>query len=225
VNGFGEDRSMGEPMGGTGPGDLLISRVVDGVAQDSDWAEFRALAEHEPSLWRELAETQHEHTELSALVAAAIAVADDVDAPVKEEMDRRFSERMRLVGTWGGWAAAAAIVLVWATGGGALGLLTGGPEVQQGNFGPSIHYPQTASDALQSYLDRGREERRVVGEIPSQVLLEARPLKAGGYELIYLRQIMERRVVKELNTVAQDETGRPVAVPYKSGATGAAGPY
>ena len=40
-----------------------------------------------------------------------------------------------------------------------------------------------------------------------------------------LRQIMERRVVRELNTVAQDEFGRPVTVPYKIGATGAAGPY
>lgn len=208
-------------------GELLISRVVDGVAQEHDWAEFRRLADQDPSLWRELAETQHNHTELTALVQAAIAVSDHVDAPVKEEMDRRFSERMRLVGTWGGWAAAAAIVLVWATGG-AGGLLAnrGVPEMNTSGIGPgSVAVPQTASDALQTYLDRGREEKLVVGEIPQQLLVEARPLKGGGYELLYLRQIMERRVVKELNTVAQDEFGRPAAVPYKLGATGAAGPY
>jgi hypothetical protein len=205
-------------------GEMLISRVVDGVAQEQDWTEFRHLADRDPSLWRELAETQHNHTELTALVQAAIAVADDVDAPVREEMDRRFSERMRLVGTWGGWAAAAAIVLVWATGpanffdrntGNGAGILGPGPTLA----------PQTASDALQAYLDKGREEKLVVGEVPSPLLVEARPLKGGGYELIYLRQIMERRVVKELSTVAQDEFGRPVAVPYKIGATGAAGPY
>ena len=62
-------------------GELLISRVVDGVAQEHDWAEFRRLADQDPSLWRELAETQHNHTELTALVQAvmggiALAIVD-----------------------------------------------------------------------------------------------------------------------------------------------------
>ena len=211
--------------GGARQSDVLISRVVDGLARESDWTEFRALADREPTLWRELAEMQHDHAELSGLVQAAVRTADGIEAPVKEEMDRRFSERMKLVGTWGGWAAAAAIVLVWATG--PAGLINRNSQLQQSGFGTPIpiQQPMSATDALQTYLDKGREENLVVGEIPSQVLIEARPLKAGGYELLYLRQIMERRVVKELNTVGQSDDGRPVAVPYKVGTTGMAGPY
>jgi hypothetical protein len=195
--------------------DVLISRVVDGESGSGDWAQFRALAEQDPTLWRELAETQREHLDLCAAVASAIKCADDVEAPAHDEMSRRFSERIRLVGSWGGWAAAAAIILVWATGGPA-GMLDRNQPQTMGNASLSPINPlksYTPSEAYHAYLDKGREQGLVVGEVPT-VLLEARPVKAGGgYELIYLRQVMERRMVKELNGVAYDEFGRPAPVP------------
>src|SRR5690606_10456044 len=96
--------------------EAVISRLVDGEGSPEDWRAFRAMAEREPSLWRELAECQQDHAELCAAVKAAIAVADEVEVDVRSEMAGRFSERMRLVASWGGWAAAAAVVLAWATG-------------------------------------------------------------------------------------------------------------
>jgi len=189
--------------------ELLISRVVDGEASEADWSAFRALADTDATLWRELAEYQKDHAELALAVQAAVAVADGVEAEVGDEIHRRFSERVRLVGTWGGWAAAAAVVLVWMTG------IRGAGEVQQpmtAGMLPAVPVPMTAADALQTYLDKGHESGLVVQEVPTRVLLEARPTKSGGYEVVYLRQIMERKQVRELNTWGSDDVGRLVPV-------------
>src|ERR1051326_3644014 len=70
----------------------------------------------EPSLWRELAEYQRDQGELAAIVASAVRVADEVEAPVQEEIGRQFAGRMRLVSVGCGWAAAAAVLLAWSTG-------------------------------------------------------------------------------------------------------------
>src|SRR5262249_42715977 len=98
--------------------DLLISRVIDGSASEEDWTTFRAMADKDHSLWRELAECQRDHVELSSEVQSAIAVADRVDAPAHEEIGRRFNERLRLVAVWGGWAAAACLGIMIYTGAG-----------------------------------------------------------------------------------------------------------
>ena len=212
-------------------GDLLISRIVDGEAADGDWNTFRSMAEREPSLWRELAEYQRDQSELSAVVASAIRIADGVEAPVDEEMGRRFSDRTRLIGTWGGWAAAAAVAVVWFTGGlnnrepsapsnaaGLVNLDKLKPQdvvdnyVKEGKITPQYLYD--------SYLDAGKETGRVVGEVPDRVLITARPMKAGGgFEVIYVRQIMERARVKELSRfgTAHDEFGNPISVPFEIG--------
>ncbi len=206
-------------------GDLLISRIVDGEASEGDWTTFRSVAEREPSLWRELAEYQRDQAELSTIVSAAIRVADGVEAPVQEEMGRRFSDRTRLVSTWGGWAAAAALVLAWTTG--AWNNRTPAPIGNHSDLsGLSSLQPRevmdkyvsegklTPTDLYDLYLDSGKERGTVVGEIPDRVLVSARPMKAGGgYELTYIRQIMERVHVKELNRVAHDEFGNPIGVP------------
>lgn len=218
-------------------GDRLISRIVDGEAGDGDWHSFRALAEREPSLWRDLAEYQRDQSELSAVVAAAIRIADGVEAPAEVEMSRRFSDRTRLVSTWGGWAAAAAVALVWFTGG-----LNNRPASPIGNQGGLMNLnnmqPQevvdsyvkdgklSPADLYNTYLDAGKERGLVVGEVPDRVLITARPMKAGGgYEVIYMRQIMERARVKQLNGVGTTDWGQQVPVPIELGTQGAPGKY
>jgi hypothetical protein len=93
--------------------------------------------------------------------------------------------------------------------------------------------PQTASEAFNEYLAKGKQTGLVVGEVPARVLIEARPMKSGGYEVTYLRQVLERRRVRELSPLATDEFGNmvplpatPVAVPIQGNppATGA-GPF
>jgi hypothetical protein len=205
-------------------GDLLISRIVDGEASDADWTAFRAIADREPSLWRELAEYQRDQSDLSAAVASAIRVADDVEAPVHEEMGRRFTLRTRLVSAWGGWAAAAVVGLAWMT-----GQLNSRQSPVPGNESGLVQLPAqqvvdnyvkegklTPEDLYTKYLDAGREQGLVVGEVPDRRLINVRPMKAGGgYEIVFLRQIMERTRVKQINGIGITDWGQQVPVPIE----------
>ncbi|MFN0131202.1 MAG: hypothetical protein ACKVW3_01515 [Phycisphaerales bacterium] len=190
--------------------EVLISRVVDGVASAADWARLKALAETDGSIWRDLAEAQEMQSDLTTLVARAGAIADGIGAPVEEAMVSGLTNRFRLVGAWGGWAVAAAVGLAFVAG--RPGMMGTQPGNQAGVL-PSL----SASDAFEQYLQKGTAEGRVVGEMPTRVMLEARPAEGGGatrgYEVIYLRQIMERVVVPDLYQFGgKDEAGNPVPV-------------
>lgn len=198
----------------------LISRVVDGEATGAEWQSFCRLADVDPVLWRELAETQHQQSELSAHVMRALEIADHVEVPVQEEMVYRFHERVRaavVVGGWAGWAAAAAVALVaWGVG---LPGISGASRIGPGNEVLTAGVPGGGwAEALQAYLERGQKSGQVLGELPEKVLLDARTVPSTGadgggrYEVIYLRQIMERAVVNEVMGVGTDDLGRPVPV-------------
>jgi hypothetical protein len=191
------------------PKDILLSRVADGEATEADWTAFRRLAEADPALWRELAEMQRDAAELSAVVNRAIALADAVEAPAEAQIVVRFSDRLRLVGVWGGWAAAAALALAWATGELSAGAPTRGGE--QANLLGAFSTPDAA---LQAYLDRGRQAGTVLDQIPAKVILDTRPIGGpdGRVEVIFVRQIVERAVVDNLYRFGQDELGRPAPV-------------
>lgn len=81
------------------------------------------------------------------------------------------------------------------------------------NAGFSI---QSAADAWQAYLQKGRESGEVVGEIPNKLLVDSKPALSGnGVEVIYVRQVMERAIVPDLYEFAgRDEAGRPTLVRY-----------
>jgi hypothetical protein len=187
----------------------LMSRVIDGDATGPQWEEFQSLAEQNPTLWRELAEYQRDHAELTAGVAAAIGVAAHVEAPVHEHITDRFSQRLRLVGTFGGWAAAAAVALMWS-----MGQLNA--REPAGSGAPSqAGLASTPADILQRYLAEGRARGQVVQEMPDKVMIDARPAASGGYDVYYIRQIIERVNVPSLYTIGQDEHQNPVPVPVR----------
>lgn len=184
--------------------DMLISRVVDDQASDADWAQLRRLGEHDAGVWRELAEAQHEHAELCRAVESAIAVADDIDAPVEAGVRRRFAQRIRVVATWGGWAVAATLVLAWVS----TPADSGVPRAALLNLTPD--------QAIQRYLDEGRRTGQVIEEIPQRILIETRPeVNGDGLEVIFLRQFIERTHVRTLYRPRQDEFGRWFSVPIK----------
>lgn len=186
--------------------DMLIARVADGDASESDWAAFRAQAERDPAMWRELAELQRDAHELAAAVNRAIAVADDVEAPIGAHLGARLTERFRLVATWGGWAAAAAVVLMWSTGWSAAPQ-TGAPRA---GLIPRMGTPQ---EALQEYLTCGQRAGVVIDQVPEMVMLDARPAPEGaGFHVVYIRQIMERAVVPDLYQFGVDAAGQPASV-------------
>ncbi len=204
--------------------DILIARIADGGASEQDWTAFRAAAERDPAMWRELAELQRDAAALTAAVGRAIAVADTVEAPVADHAGYGFARRLRLAGYWGGWAAAAALVLMWSTG----WRPSAGPGIPQtSTLTRSFGTPQ---EALDEYLTRGRQAGFVVGQAPDMVMLDARPATDGrGFEVFYIRQIMERTMVDDLYGMGVDDSGRPGSfrlriVPAPAGATPGAGP-
>ena len=72
------------------------------------------------------------------------------------------------------------------------------------------------ADILQAYLERGRQENLVIAEVPERILIKTRPAAGQGYELLFVRQILERAVVPDLYRFdAQDETGRPTLVRFE----------
>jgi len=187
--------------------DLLISRAVDESASDADWDAIKTLAETDPTIWRDVARAQHEQAELAAQVEAAIGIADEIDAPVEAHMNARFSYRLRTVATWGGWAVAAAMAMAWMTPG-----LTGHPPTTPAGGQNASFLPITSQAALEQYIDQGKQEGSVIGEIPGHVIVETIP-QGTGVEVIFVRQIMERKHISRFYRQGQDELGRPTAVP------------
>ena len=197
--------------------DELISRVIDGEASGADWSALRGLAQADPTVWTEITAAQRQHEALCLAVEEAGAQADEVELPEGALMTpaERFERRMDTVRSWGGWAAAAAILLVWFTGVpvGSLGTtgdgsLTAGVGPDWKNIAPE--------EALERYIDRGRQTGRVLAEVPDRIVVETRPLENGeGLEVVYLRQILEREIVdpSKMYRVGQNEFGQASLVP------------
>lgn len=200
--------------------DELIGRVIDGEASERDWSSLRSLAQADPSVWTDLTATQRQHELLTDAVDEVGMLAEGIDLPEGELLTpaERFQRRMDGVRAWGGWAAAAAILLVWFTG---LPAPTGMPDssplggANRASLVPT-GLPATPDEALAQYLDTGREAGRVIGVMPDKRVIESRPLADGtGVEVLYVRQILEREFVPtdQVFKVGRDEFGAASIVP------------
>lgn len=197
--------------------ELLLSRVTDGEASDAEFDELRTLASLEPSVWRDLAEGQRAASLVVSVVDAAGNVADGVEAPAYEHASVRVESRLSSFGrgVWRntGWLAAAAVVLLWSTTGGRLPGASELPAPASPSGEASFVPVSTASQALDRYLDLGRAEGVVLGEIPTGRVLERRPSVDGsGFEVIFLRQIVERAIVEDVYELARDEAGNATPI-------------
>jgi hypothetical protein len=196
--------------------DLLISRVVDGEATPAEWTEFEARATHEPRLWRDLAQSQRHAAAMRTALTAAGAVADRITLPASAEMQPPTHLRLNRLGAWTGWAAAAIIMIIAAI---EYRTPTPAGPGQMSGLGTTLVNDRTtsAADAWKDYLTLGKEDGTVLGEMPGRVLVESRPVPQGeGFEVIFIRQVMERRVVPDLYQVSGlDETGQPTLTPVR----------
>jgi hypothetical protein len=206
--------------------DMLISRIIDGRATSTDWRLLDAEGTHDPSVWRELAHAQRDHQALCAAMDRASSIADAVELPPDSAANYRFPGVAGGVRAWAGWAAAAAILIVATSrgvfspsvepvvGGNQAGLLSG--------IGTAS--ADTAAAAWDRYMDVGAREGRVVRELPDKVMVETRPATDGtGYDVYFVRQILERVRVADLYTGVTDEAGnsRPMRVRVRSQLQGA----
>jgi len=122
-----------------------------------------------------------------------------------------------------GWAAAAVLAIGFYSGRLNPSVNKPGVGAQTAGLIPGLGRgatePSATEDHLARYLDQGYEEGRVVGELPEKVLIRATPaaMQDGsiGYDVYYVRQILERAQVSDLYKfgATQDEMGRATVQP------------
>lgn len=195
--------------------DVLIGRVVDGEANDADWADLERVARTDADIWKRVAHAQRAHARLERAVEDAIAVAELVDLPAYRPAR----------GVWGrtrsglGWAVAAALGLALV--GNYQRVMPGARETidasQVAGFGVPLHKAST-DEAFNQYITSGLANGRVVGEM-DPVLVEAREVEGTGgvpvREVIVVRRVVERISGANMPvfTVRTDEHGLPVPKP------------
>ncbi len=196
--------------------DILISHVIDSDATDSQWNELVALAEKNPGIWRDLAESQRDQLVLSRAMNAAVDIAENVAAPIEQiellrQRESGSHPHLSRASSWSGWAVAAIIAL--AAFSNRMGMNVNGPQ-NQGVIPAGFLTPD---DAFDEYLRMGQESGDVVGEVPTRVIVSSEKNPTGqGYDLICLRQVMIRLKVNDLYEIAgRDEQGQPMLVQYK----------
>ena len=203
--------------------DILISHLIDGEATGEEWAELEQLAEQDMHLWREIAVAQRDHLALQCVVDEGVAHAEIIDVPVRLrktivrentiEVNPILHTITNRLHAWSGWALAAMVMLAFGAqflslGNGHSGLNSPDRRGQRAGILANL----TADEALDSYMSKGKESGTVIGVLPTHVLVETRPMPEGsGYEVTYLRRILERTIVPDLYEISgQDERGRPM---------------
>ncbi len=186
--------------------DVLIGRIIDGEASGQDWAEFRQIAGDDQAVFAEIAELQDLRKRTLEIVDDAGNIADTIELPMHMHPKASPAHRLRTAGVWGGWAVAAMVAIAWS-----IGLRPGDPLIfgEQGNAqaGLGSGIINTAGEAFQKYLDLGKESGSVIGEMPNGIILDKRPLADGsGYEVLYIRPIIERVVVSDGDVYRQIQT-------------------
>lgn len=194
--------------------DVLIGRVVDHEASSGDWESLERLAEKDAGVWERLGRAQRVHARLEREVEDEIAIAELIDLPRREIAGYSLAGRFR---QYAGWAVAAVLAVAFV---GSFGLHRqfGSIPPGAGQAATTIPVSFTSPDeALQAYYRSGREKGLVLGEMPA-VLIDARPIAGGNEkEVIFVRQIAERRILTDLSVLSVEvtEDGRSLAVPVQ----------
>lgn len=197
--------------------DVLIGRIIDGEATGQDWAEFRQLvgqlAGDDQSVFAEIAELQDLRRRTMDIVEQAGDLADTVSLPAHMHPRVSPARRLHIAGVWGGWAMAAMVALAWS-----VGLRPGDPVLFSDSNGSRAGLGTgtlgSAGEALQTYLDLGKQSGSVIGELPSGIVLDKQPTADGlGYEVLYIRPIVERVIVRDVYQQIKTESGQVRIVP------------
>lgn len=217
--------------------ELLISRVIDARAGAAEYAELSEIARVDPTVWTELADAQAIESKLrnaglgvldQVLASHQVLGAErsDVIGSIGNDQphgdlgqggrDRRAGGgdgggRTRWAGL--GWGIAAVLALGMTAQ--MLGIRRGDGLSGTAGLGPTAATFTTPEAGLDAYLTLGKASGKVVGEMPQKYVIQSEPsqLPDGGLEVLYLRQFIERAVVKDTYRLGTDELGRTILVP------------
>lgn len=129
--------------------------------------------------------------------------------------------RLRRLGALSGWLAAAAVAFFAIDG--RFAHVVQQPGTNEASLLPQLPRmtrDDSSSGALREYLRKGNQDGTVIGEMPRKILMQAQPAADGlGYDVVYIRQILERGKVNDLYRFSEDEAGRttPVLIQPKAG--------
>ncbi len=186
--------------------DLLLSRAVSG--DRAALAAVRARAATEPALLEELAMWQADELRLARAAREIASIADRAELP-PEEVDRGRSRRAGI-----GWAVAAVIALAWIS----QSVFPRAQQPARENIAGFDGFQgfATADDAFDAYVDKARADGVIHGNVAPPAIIGSRELGGGeGFEILVVRQIVERHRVPELyRLVPVDESGAlaPIAI-------------
>ena len=195
----------------------LIDRLASDQIQPDEWNDLEMHAIGRPALWREIAVAQYERDRFDRALNATTSAADLIELPLLDELPDRYEHpsdgtyRIRQWNQWAGWALAAVLVLAFA-------MRFSTPDDSMRPTGSEAHIGKLLpGEALNNYLQVGRESGVVMGEMPRKVLIQTRQLNDGqGYEVYFLRQILERTEVPDLYQYGgENELGQPTLVRYE----------
>ncbi|MFQ5654126.1 MAG: hypothetical protein ACE5GW_05275 [Planctomycetota bacterium] len=188
--------------------ELLLSRVVDGRAGRADWAELELVGRADPAVWRRLGQALRCEATLRGSLDDALGAAESVELPGRRAAVAPRSSR-GLIGALG-WIAALLCLSLWGWS------LHRAPAASRAPVPLQPREPVTALSAdaaLENYLTIGREEGRILGELPA-VIVETRPAGDGdALQVFYLRRLIERATVDEIYELGADEAGIPTRIP------------
>lgn len=183
----------------------VINDIVSLHADDADFGRFEQMAAAEPGAWEQLARSLRDELQMRA------AVSDELDTGAEAEIARAFERRhARENSPWSalsGWAAAAAVVVMWVF----VGRFQPQAPMNGEGYVP-VMASLSADEALDRYLEAGQSEGRIIAELPA-MMVESRQTEGGRLEVFYVRQFLEREEVGQVYELASDEHGLPRTVP------------
>ena len=175
--------------------DILITRVVDGCATPADWDLLEVSGTNDPAVWRELARaTGQPSTRKRVRLGKRRRVRPWLNCRRRSGPRVRIGSRFRVQpgrGTGAGGRRPRRLTLAFV----------GRPAPASTDVQPAdVTAPSTsAADFLQQYMDKGKQEGRVIGELPDRKVLESTQAPDGkGYVVVFVRQIVERANVNSL---------------------------
>ena len=175
--------------------DVLLSRAVAG--DRAALAEVRARGANDPAVLEELALWQADELRLARVGRELHAAADRVDAPRARPILARSAGL--------GWVVAAVLAIAWC-----MQAFSPRPSEPRASVAGIAGGFGSADAAFDAYVAKAREEGLVEGEVAPPTLVGSRELGDGrGFEVIIVRQVVERRIAPEMYRVApMGETGR-----------------
>ncbi|MCX5652669.1 MAG: hypothetical protein NTU45_14970 [Planctomycetota bacterium] len=179
--------------------DILLSRAVSGDREAL--AAVRARAAAEPAVLEELAMWQADELRMARVARELESAASRVELPPPVATGER-AWRLGL-----GWAVAAVIALAWIS----QSVFPRSGEPVRANVAGFDGFKgfATADDAFDAYVDKARADGVIYGDVAPPTIIGSRELGGGqGFEILVVRQIVERRRVPEMfRLVPVDESG------------------